>query len=199
MRDRYTLSAESIAAREAARADGADMYRDGVPCARGHVADRYVKNDWCVECASAWHSERYSMLTREQKDARNARFRANRRRNPAAHTIISLKRRARENGMEFALTKADIVFPERCECCGQIMEIGTTPNGGPTRNSPSVDRIDSSRGYVPGNIAFICHRCNVLKKDGTIAEFEQILAYMKEKLSRQETRLNVVSFTGKVS
>lgn len=64
--DRYTAAAhESIARwrkrdridgrrygrRAAARAAGLDYYMTGVPCRRGHVAQRYVSSGHCVDCA----------------------------------------------------------------------------------------------------------------------------------------------------
>lgn len=61
-----------------------------------------------------------------------------------------------------------------CPCCGKIMDS--------ENHWASLDRIDSSRGYERGNIAFICCRCNMLKKDGTLEELEGISRYIKRML-----------------
>lgn len=58
-----------------------------------------------------------------------------------------------------------------CPCC-------STPMKGKNR-WPSIDRIHSERGYVKDNVSIICYRCNVLKKNGTIFDFENIVRYMK--------------------
>ena len=59
-------------------------------------------------------------------------------------------------------------------------------------NSPSLDRIRPQLGYVAGNVRVISNRANHLKSNGTISEFEAVLAYMKREganmsLNEQET------------
>ena len=42
----------------------------------------------------------------------------------------------------------------------------------------SIDRKDSSKGYVKGNVAIISRRANLLKNNATIAELKAVLAFM---------------------
>lgn len=51
--------------------------------------------------------------------------------------------------------------------------------GNYTYNSPTLDRIDSSKGYTKENVKIISWRANRLKYDGTLKEFEDIVAYIK--------------------
>jgi hypothetical protein len=37
--------------------------------------------------------------------------------------------------------------------------------GGDRHTSPSIDRLDNSRGYEPDNCWVICFDCNTLKRD----------------------------------
>jgi len=57
--------------------------------------------------------------------------------------------------------------------------------GAQSPNSPSLDRIIPSLGYVKGNIAVISYRANAMKNDATIDELESfsnnILSYIKMK------------------
>lgn len=84
------------------------------------------------------------------------------------------KSRAKVKGIEFSITWDDIQIPEVCPVFGVPMAVGIG------RNSYSLDRIDSTKGYIPGNVAVISWRANVLKGDGTVEELENILRWMKE-------------------
>jgi hypothetical protein len=87
-----------------------------------------------------------------------------------------LKARAKQKGWEFNLTIEDMILPEVCPVLGIELRQNS---GQPSPNSPSIDRFDSRRGYVKGNVRIISHRANVLKSDATIAEMEAVLAYMR--------------------
>ena len=51
-----------------------------------------------------------------------------------------------------------ILTPAHCPCCGVIL----VPQGN-QHNSPSVDRLDPTKGYEKDNIWIICHSCNTRK------------------------------------
>lgn len=51
-------------------------------------------------------------------------------------------------------------------------------------NSPSVDRIDNSRGYVKGNVAIISNKANTKKGELTIDEVRSLLIYMERGADR---------------
>lgn len=89
--------------------------------------------------------------------------------------IPRLRHRAWRDGIEFAITADDIKVPPFCPVLGIPLEPGVKCK--PT--SPSVDRFDNSKGYVPGNVRVISHRANQLKADASIAELEAVLLYMK--------------------
>jgi hypothetical protein len=88
------------------------------------------------------------------------------------------QKRARETNLEFDLTIADIIVPELCPHCNIKMEhyIG---RGKRANNSFSVDRKDSSKGYVKGNVQIICWRANNLKSDATLGELKQLVSWME--------------------
>jgi hypothetical protein len=77
------------------------------------------------------------------------------------------KSRAKEKGREFKIELTDIVIPAVCPVLGVPME------------RPSLDRIDSSKGYVKGNVRVISHRANMLKNNATIEELELVLKDLK--------------------
>jgi hypothetical protein len=87
------------------------------------------------------------------------------------------KKKSRENN----LTIQDIrdVFPEDglCPIFGIKLVFG---DAGFRENSPSIDRLDSKKGYTKDNIQIISWKANRIKKDASIEELELILAYMKQ-------------------
>lgn len=73
-----------------------------------------------------------------------------------------------------------------CPCCGVRFDIETERDGKPRNDSPSVDRINPKKGYVIGNIALICWRCNNLKRDATAEELECVARWMRSVSSGYE-------------
>ncbi len=92
--------------------------------------------------------------------------------------LVSARYRARKFGFEFTLTRADIVIPELCPVLGVKLTVGI--RNSPT--SPSLDRIDNTRGYVPGNVWVISARANRLKADASLAELRSLVAAIERRL-----------------
>ena len=80
--------------------------------------------------------------------------------------------RARKRGMEFDLKSSLLRIPDICPVLGLTLK--KTP-GRCTPETPSLDRIDSSRGYTLDNVRIISWRANALKNNGTLAEFRAIV------------------------
>ena len=73
--------------------------------------------------------------------------------------------RARALGVPCTITKDDVIIPEVCPVFGTKLVVG-----GERKTSPSLDRIDNTRGYVPGNVQVISHLANVMKNSATAEE-----------------------------
>jgi hypothetical protein len=115
----------------------------------------------CVQC----HHADYTKLDDRQKLYYAARQRAN------------LK------GHEFTITLDDVVVPECCPVFG--FKLAPTIGQGRLplsmlERSPSLDRIDNGKGYVPGNVCVISLRANNVKKDATLNELRALVRYMEE-------------------
>jgi hypothetical protein len=90
-----------------------------------------------------------------------------------AHALSGCKQRAKEKGLDFNLTIEDITVPEYCPILGLKLQ----PSEGTfSHSSPSVDRINNTKGYVKGNVWVISRRANVLKSDATFEELKKIVA-----------------------
>lgn len=90
--------------------------------------------------------------------------------------VRAIRHRAKANGLECTISASDIVPPLVCPVLGLELRVGTK---GAEPNSPSVDRFDNSKGYVPENVRVISNRANLLKKDATLAEMQAVVRYME--------------------
>lgn len=86
---------------------------------------------------------------------------------PKRYMLYSAKYRARRNGLEFNLKEDDFEIPLRCPILGVPLEYGKEKQ---TPNSPSLDRIDNTRGYTPDNVWVISNRANTMKSSCTREE-----------------------------
>jgi len=89
------------------------------------------------------------------------------------------KARAKQLGLPFDLSLDDVRVPDLCPILGIPLAVNVGGKAG-CPNSPSLDRVIPSRGYIQGNVRVISHRANTLKNDGTLEEFRAILRYMEK-------------------
>jgi hypothetical protein len=92
------------------------------------------------------------------------------------------KRRAKKAGLPFDIQFDDIVIPDVCPLLGIKIERGAV--GQPVNGSPSLDRIECSKGYVAGNVWVISHRANTLKSNATIEELLMLSANLAGKMAQ---------------
>lgn len=169
---------------------------------------------WCKECANANDIERYNAKKeyrrakmKEWRDRDPEAYRAKRRaywgerlehrratqnawhsRNPAKKIFTNAKARAKKTGLEFTITMADITpLPDICPVLGIPLRKG---NGSSDGNAYSLDRVDNSLGYIPGNVIVMSRRANVLKRDATAEEIHALSRWIA---SVNEDKLKLVS------
>lgn len=95
---------------------------------------------------------------------------------PVAYLLRFAAQRAREKGIPFEISEADISIPERCPVLGiPLLPVGSGAQAG----SPTLDRLVPELGYVPSNVVVISYRANTIKSYGTALEHEQIAAWMR--------------------
>lgn len=83
------------------------------------------------------------------------------------------KSRAKERNIEFSIDKSDVIIPEFCPILGVKLEPFAGHSGG-RPNSPALDRIDNSKGYIKGNVVVISHLANMMKSS---ASREELLTF----------------------
>ena len=81
------------------------------------------------------------------------------------------KSRAVLKGIEFDIELSDLVVPEVCPVLGVPFD---------TSNDycPSVDRIDSTKGYIKGNVMVMSNKANRMKSNATPSELQKFAVWI---------------------
>lgn len=101
------------------------------------------------------------------------------RRKPENRMLNRARARAKKQGFEFNLTEEDIKIPTHCPLLGIELFIAEGRRA-VKDNSASLDRIDSSKGYIKGNVWVISHRANTIKSNATLEEIEMLVTNWKK-------------------
>jgi hypothetical protein len=101
---------------------------------------------------------------------------------PVAKRIyIYAKSRATAKGVDFDIDVTDVVVPDVCPILGIPLDLEYTSEQ-KRHNCPSLDRIDSSKGYIRGNVHVVSWRANHIKNDSTLQELILLGEYAKKTL-----------------
>lgn len=156
------------------KANGRGNYRCG-ECDKTYRRNYYLNN----KIASHRSAKRYRDKHRDLVNQRTAEWR---RAHPAEYLFQLARRRAKARGIDFTITLADVVVPEVCPVLSIPLDTKKPGKRGfPLPSSPTLDRFDNSKGYVPGNVTVISWRANSLKKDASWQELEVLVQWMKAK------------------
>lgn len=123
----------------------------------------------------------------ENKEKRRERDKEYYRRKHEVRMCGGARERAKRFGLEFDLVPEDISMPEFCPLLGIELFIADGKKNA-KYNSPSLDRIDSSKGYTKDNVWVISHKANTMKSSSTFEEFE--FMYTNWKILRDTGILN---------
>ena len=129
------------------------------------------------QCRSCYNKERKlaNKNNPQWQKQSNANYASN---HPLRKLVLTAKSRAKRKGLEFSITEEDLEHTTHCPVLGIVLEHNY---GKASDNSPSIDRIDNSKGYVPGNVRVISYRANTLKRDATLEEILKIAEYMSNR------------------
>lgn len=136
-----------------------------------------VRNDPEFKRKRKEYNARYNREKREKMNAlRRAWALANpertreiarecRKRRQIQYIFRNVRKRAKAMGREFSIELSDIDIPETCPIFGVPFVYGASL--GNYDFAPSIDRIDSSKGYVKGNVQVISRLANCMKWTAT--------------------------------
>lgn len=99
--------------------------------------------------------------------------------------IHLLRGRAKRRGVPFELVYSDLctLFNDQNGLCFYTDQpMVWDRSAGQSRKALSVDRIDSTRGYVAGNVVLCSWRANAIKNDLTMEELKQWMPSWHQRL-----------------
>jgi hypothetical protein len=106
----------------------------------------------------------------------------------------SLKARAKKMGVPYSdgiIEDLQSQLPAlQCICCGVDLQWEPRKAGTYLPNGPSVDKIIPALGYVPGNVKIVCMRCNLVKRDSSVQELRNVVAYIDACSLREKAASN---------
>lgn len=137
---------------------------------------------WCKQCCYESHLM-YMKNGGKEKVLENSRtiksrkyqktYRDNIKNNHYERLLLkSCKDRAKRNGLDFNLELCDIIIPALCPVLKKELVVGDI------WWKPTVDRIDSSKGYIKGNIQVLSMRANFIKTNATPEEIRMLNNYV---------------------
>ena len=128
----------------------------------------------------------YFLKLRKKTDPKYLKYtyridRKSRERCLEAQMLQGARRRAKLKGLECDLTREDIIIPKECPILGIPLFKGTKSC---YYNSPTIDRIDNSKGYTKDNIQIISMKANSMKNAASFEELIKFADWVDENIRR---------------
>ena len=147
----------------------------------------------CTSCKKKLSKENFRKINRSNwqglypqcKSCENTLMQARYINNPITQMLSNAKIRAKQKGVDFNLTSKYLkkIFPKnnKCPITGLNFQFGYKNKEKINKNnSPSLDRIIPSKGYVEGNVMVISDLMNRMKQDSTYEDIEKLYNFYKK-------------------
>jgi hypothetical protein len=127
---------------------------------------------------TAWQKEYHKKWYAEHQDeikAASKKYREQNRFKPRyikMRLLNAAKWRSSKKNIPFNLSPDDFEIPSVCPVFGKSWDRG--------KYAPSIDRIKPELGYVKGNVQIISHRANTLKRDASLNELKELVAFLEK-------------------
>lgn len=142
--------------------------------------NRRLASNICLSCVNPVENNKKYCNKCTNKAKENIR---NIKKTNTAHILfLSIKRQKRNLNINITEEYIDKKLKKayennlKCPLCNKQMIIAAEKNN--TKDSLSIDRINNNKGYIFGNISFICKDCNTKRGNATTDERRLIINYM---------------------
>lgn len=169
-------------------------------CNEVKTAENFYKNSqlksglhsYCKDCMRKKNQENgYALKASRKRDKRkredpeyrekiNKLKRQSRYRNYKTVLFKSAQIRANKKGIEFSIIKKDIIIPEICPILKKPLKVGNKNN---YSFSPSLDRLDNTKGYTKDNTIVISTKANRMKNSATLEELKLFANWINETIN----------------
>lgn len=139
---------------------------------KSEAAARYVANREVVLAKCKIHRKNNLERIRQYDRERYVK-------NLKSKLVSGARSRSLAKGMDFDVSAVDLHWPEKCPALGIPLDYDSVGRKGRPDGSPSLDRIDSSKGYTLGNTHVISWKANRIKQDSTPEELRKLADYME--------------------
>ena len=100
-----------------------------------------------------------------------------RAKNVVSGILSRARQRAKRQNLHFTISQDDITIPTHCPVLGIKLAVS---RGHAKDGSPSLDRINPKKGYIPGNVTVMSNRANQIKSNGSADEHLLIAKWLQE-------------------
>ena len=138
----------------------------------------------CTQCGIDKPLEDYYDKLSECKPCKIARDVERSRRDPRSRMVATARYRSKQLGIPCDITKDDIEIPEYCPLLG--IKLKSVGDGKRSNSSPSLDKLDPTKGYVKGNVWVISDKANRMKQDLTLDMMRHMIETIENKLKEND-------------
>jgi len=95
--------------------------------------------------------------------------------------LARIKSRSKKENIDFDLdiNYLKSIMQDKCPILG-VQLTWCKRSGKPTKNSPSLDRLNPKKGYVSGNVSWISYRANRIKQDASLIELKKLVNWVEK-------------------
>jgi acetyl-CoA carboxylase beta subunit len=151
------------------------------------------KTKQCISCKKILNlsnfnkkiGKKWQGLRSKCKDCSNLDMKKNYSKNPIPQILSNAKIRSKEKNIFFDIDTEYLksIFPKdnMCPVLNIPFQMGYLNENKKNRDqSPSLDRIVPEKGYVKGNLVFVCDLVNRVKSNSSMEILEKVLNFYKK-------------------
>lgn len=164
-----------------AKAQGSTRYI-GQPCIHGHVGERFVRNNSCVQCHAKTKrsTPKYGKVGRPRKYELFIGPPKPKKKHPPKPVTnfdfwVKRSRTGNPARTNLSVEYYQTLYVTHCPLLGLELTYENCGTKVAPANYATLDKIDPAKGYTKGNVQILSFRANTIKGDATLEELKLIV------------------------